>query len=99
MMIKKYIVENSNKETILKFMSDNELILHKDILKAIDYCFDNNKDSIEAFIIEPSTNSYFVYKEKFEDYIKRCIQIFEKYEEYEMCAKTIKIQNKIKKGV
>ena len=54
---------------------------------------------MEAFIIEPSTDGYFVYREKFEEYLKRGIQIFEKYEEYEMCAKSISIQNKIKKGV
>ncbi len=99
MMINKYIVENNNKETISKFMSDNELILYKDIIKAIEYCQDRKIDSMEAFIIEPSTDGYFVYREKFEEYLKRGIQIFEKYEEYEMCAKSISIQNKIKKGV
>lgn len=97
MIIKKYKIENDKKETLDKFMLTNELELWKDNIRAVDYCLNNNLDQYEAYIIEPSTKKYFVYKNKFIAILNKAIEIFEKHEEYEMCTNAITIKKKVNK--
>lgn len=97
MIIKKYKIDNDKKDTLDKFMLANELELWKDNVRAVEYCLNNNLNQYEAYIIEPSTKKYFVYKNKFIQILNKAIEIFEKYEEYELCTNVTNIKNKINK--
>lgn len=96
MYIKKYKIDNENAQSIIKFLNDNQAELWVEIVKTIQYCLDNNLDKMEAFIIEPSTERYFVYKSDFKETLDRALVIFEKYEKYEICAEVVKIKNRLK---
>ena len=98
MIIKKYVIDNNKKETIDKFLSENQLELFKDIVKAYEYCYQNDLDSFEAFIIEPSDNTYLVYRNKYNETLNKALKIFEKVEDYETCSIIVNLKNNLKKG-
>lgn len=87
-------------EKPVDIFEQNELEISKAIINAVDYGIKSKLDKVDfaeivfkkLFVITLSIES-----KEFKELIEQNMQTLLKYEEYEMCALCVKLQNKLKK--
>jgi len=94
--MKKFNIDGNSKEAVDKFLQDNEREVWHLILEAIEDCIENDLDDRLVFEIEPDIDRLCVFRYSFKETLETGIKIFEKYEDYEQCAKCTNILKKIK---
>jgi len=93
--MKKFKINGFTKQVIDEFFIDNEREIWYLILDAIEYCVSNNLDEKQVLELEPEVEKFFVFRSSFKDTLEKGITVFEKYEDYEQCARCKLIMNSL----
>ncbi len=93
--MKTFNIDSDSKAAVDKFLKENEREVWHLILEAIEDCLENDLDDKQVFKLVPEADKLFVFRSSFKPTLVKALEIFEKYEDYEQCAKCKSINEKL----
>lgn len=95
---RKYLDPNENSRASV-FLKKNGTRVFTELISNIEHAIDENKEEVIILVHPNVTSVVSIGRGEYVVILNHCLEWFKKKEEYEYCAKIVKIRDKIKKSI